>query len=80
MKVTELNWRLDQVNNHYLNLHKYYNDFFFKERFGNYYSSKVTLDILKKNLNYNILEVGIGAGNFFRLLNIFKINNRIYLK
>lgn len=72
MTITENNWKDKKLKNHYIYLHKYHNDYLFNFKFGSYFSSKVMLKYLKRFPNYNILEIGIGAGNFFRYL---KINN-----
>ncbi len=75
MTINEKNWTDKKLTNHYVYLHKYLSDYLFNLKFGSYYSSKLTLESLKKFPNYNLLEVGIGAGNFFRLLKINKIFN-----
>ena len=76
MLISELNWNSKELENHYLHLHKYYNSSLFNLKFGSYYSSFKSLNILRNNPEYDILEVGIGAGNFYRLLKINKIYNK----
>ena len=75
MSINEKNWTDKKLNNHYVYLHKYLNDYLFNLKFGSYYSSKLTLKYLNEFKNYNLLEIGIGAGNFLRLLKINKISN-----
>jgi hypothetical protein len=75
MNITQSNWRDDKLKNHYVYLHKYHDDFFFNKKFGSYHSSKVTKELLKENQSYDLLEIGIGAGNFYRYLKINKITN-----
>ena len=47
MLINEKNWTDKKLNNHYVYLHKYLNDYLFNLKFGSYYSSKVTLKYLK---------------------------------
>ena len=75
MNITEENWKNQKLRNHYLYLHKYLNNYLFNKKFGSYFSTKVTMDFLNKNPKSDILEIGIGAGNFYRLLKINKIKN-----
>ena len=76
MIINETNWNSKELENHYLHLHKYYNNGLFNLKFGSYYSSFKSLSILKNNPEYDILEIGIGAGNFYRLLKINKLKNK----
>jgi 2-polyprenyl-3-methyl-5-hydroxy-6-metoxy-1,4-benzoquinol methylase len=76
MTINEKNWNSKELENHYLHLHKYYNNGLYNLKFGSYYSSFKSLNILRNNPEYDILEIGIGAGNFYRLLKINKINNK----
>ncbi len=75
MTISEKNWNSKKLEDHYLHLHKYYSDNLYNLKFGSYYSSFKSLEILKKHPEYNILEIGIGAGNFYRFLKINKIKN-----
>lgn len=75
MLINEENWNSKELEKHYLYLHKYYDDSLFNLKFGSYYSSIKALEILKKFPDFNFLEVGIGAGNFYRFLKINKIKN-----
>ncbi len=75
MTINEENWKNERLKDHYLYLHKYLNDYLFDFKFGSYFSSKKTIDVLKNNKDFDILEIGIGVGNFYRLLKINKILN-----
>jgi len=76
MIINETNWNSKELENHYLHLHKYYSNGLFNLKFGSYYSSFKSLNILRNNPEYDILEIGIGAGNFYRLLKINKLKNK----
>ena len=75
MTINEENWKNEKLNDHYLYLHKYLNDYLFDFKFGSYFSSKKTIDVLNDNKDFDVLEIGIGAGNFYRLLKINKVLN-----
>ena len=71
--ITENNWRKEKISYHYDYLHKYQGKRTYNSRFGQLFTSKKILEVLK-NKNQKLLDVGIGLGNLFRFLKINKIN------
>jgi len=72
-KILVSNWNTEKISKHYDHLHKYLGKRTYNFRFGQFFTSKKILEVLK-NKNQKVLDIGIGSGNLFRFLKINKIN------